>query len=63
MPLPTVQARERPGSGSRELTIPAEYRDEFDVQQGDVFQVEANEDENGDLVIKYTRVYTQPSEE
>jgi len=60
MTHPTVNARERPGSGSHELTIPANYRDEHDVNKGDVFRVEAEENNDGELVLTYTRVYEQP---
>ena len=62
MPHPTVKARERPGSGSRELTIPADYRDEYDVNKGDVFRVEAEETSDGELKLTYTRVYKQPQD-
>lgn len=62
MTHPTVKARERPGSGSHELTIPADYRDEYDVNKGDVFRVEAKETSDGTLKLTYTRVYQQPQD-
>jgi len=62
MTHPTVKARERPGSGSRELTIPADYRDGYDVNKGDVFRVEAEENDDGELKLTYTRVYKQPQD-
>lgn len=62
MTAPTVKARERPGSGSHELTIPAEYRDEYDVQPGDVFSVQVDENDDGEIELTYTRVFKQPSD-
>ena len=60
MTVPTVKARERHGSSSYELTIPAEYKDKFDVAKGDVFEATAEENDDGELVLTYKRVYKQP---
>lgn len=53
----TVKARERHGSPSLDLTIPADVVREEDVSQGDVFEFtfESKEDE---LVLTYRRVYS-----
>lgn len=58
----TVKARGRQQSPSLDLTVLASIRDEHDVDAGDVFRVETEEDAQGRLVIKYTRVYAQADE-
>jgi len=60
MALPTVKAREHHGATSLDLTLPAEVRREYDIEVGDIFQVEAEENDEGELILKYTRVYEQP---
>lgn len=52
----TVKARERHGSPSLDLTIPAEVVREQDVNAGDVFEI-TFESDNDDLVLTYKRVY------
>lgn len=62
MPVDTVKAREHPGSSSFDLTIPAEIVDEYNLQAGDVFQVVAEETDDGKLQLNYKRVFEQPDE-
>lgn len=62
MPVNTVKAREHPGSSSFDLTIPAQIVKEYDLQSGDVFQVVAEEPEDGELELRYKRVFKQPDE-
>lgn len=64
MPIDTVKAREHHGSSSYDLTIPAEVVKEYDLRIGDVFQVTAEcEEEDGEVVITYKRVFEQPDSE
>lgn len=51
----TVKARGRHGTESLDLTIPAEYKREHGINEGDVFLVKI--DNNGDLVISYERIH------
>lgn len=60
MAHPTVKAREHHGASSLDLTIPAELKEEYDIAVGDVFQIETEENDESELVLKYTRVYEQP---
>jgi AbrB family looped-hinge helix DNA binding protein len=58
-----VKARVHHGSESLDLTIPAELRRELGITPGDLFIVEAEEDESGSLVVEYERVHEAgPSE-
>ena len=58
----TVKARGRQQSPSLDLTVLSSIRDEYEVNAGDVFRVETEEDSRGRLVIKYTRVFAQADE-
>ena len=51
----TVKARVHHGADSLDLTIPADIVREFDVNSGDIFEV--NVSENDSLEITYERVY------
>ena len=44
MTKPTVKARERYGSNSLDLTLPASIIKEFSLNKGDIYKVEAIED-------------------
>ncbi len=60
MPEPfTVKARGRQGTASLDLTIPAEYSREHGINEGDVFLVEVNEED--ELVISYERIHEAES--
>ena len=50
-----VKARRHYGSESLNLTIPAEVRRELDINVGDVFVVE-HEQEGDTLILKYRRI-------
>lgn len=52
----TVKAREHHGARSLDLTLPADVRERFDVEPGDIFTVEV-EESDGQLAVTYTRVY------
>lgn len=51
-----IKARERHGTSSLDLTLPAKIRKKNNIKKGDVFKVETNE-ENGNFQIVYTLVY------
>ena len=53
----TVKVRGREGTATMDLSIPASISREYDVEQGDVFTIESETDDNGQLVLIYTRVY------
>lgn len=53
----TVKARGREGTATMDLSIPAQVTREHDVEPGDVFAIDIETDERGQLVLKYTRVY------
>lgn len=52
----TVKARERHGSPSLDLTLPAEGVRDYDVNPGDVFEFKIRSDDDG-LTLTYRRVY------
>ncbi|WP_436935445.1 AbrB/MazE/SpoVT family DNA-binding domain-containing protein [Halovenus marina] len=52
----TVKAREHYGANSLDLTLPAEVVDEYDVNAGDIFEIEVASDDD-ELTLTYTRVY------
>lgn len=58
-----VKARVHHGSESLELTIPAELRRELGITPGDLFIVEAEENDSGNLVIEYERVHEAEPDE
>lgn len=41
-----------------DISIPASITRDHDVERGDVFSVETSSDDEGRLVIQYTRVYS-----
>jgi hypothetical protein len=51
-----VRARKHQGSSSLDLTVPSKVCGDYDVQQGDVFEVDALLD-HGDVRLVYKRVY------
>lgn len=51
-----VRARKHQGSSSLDLTIPSKICADHDVQQGDVFEVDAIAD-RGEVKLTYRRVY------
>jgi len=53
---PIVRARKHPGSNSLDITLPSKLCANYDIQPGDVFEVEAVLDRN-DVRITYRRVY------
>lgn len=53
----TVKVRGREGTATMDLSIPASISQKYDVEQGDVFTIDAETDEDGQLVLHYTRVY------
>ena len=52
----TLKARDHHGADSLDVTIPVDAVREFSINQGDVFEFEA-EEQDGDLILKYRRVY------
>ena len=52
----TVKARERHGSNSLDLTLPASIIKEFSLNKGDVYKVEVI-NENGEFKIVYTLIF------
>lgn len=53
----TVKARGREKNATMDLSLPAAVTRKFDVEPGDVFAVDAEPNETGQLVLTYTRVY------
>ena len=51
-----VKVRERQGTSSLELTIPAKIRNEYEISGGDLFKVEAFE-KKGSVKIVYSMIY------
>lgn len=51
----TVKARERHGTTSLDLTLPADLVKKCSINKGDIFQVES--DNEGNLKIIYTLVF------
>jgi len=56
MMAPTFKARDHYGADSLDITIPVEAVREHDINPGDVFELEYEEDD-GDVVLRYRRVY------
>lgn len=52
-----VKSRERQGTNSLDLTLPAEIKKEYSINGGDLFKVTVSENKEKELVIKYTLVY------
>lgn len=51
----TVKARVHHGADSLDLTIPVDVVREFNVNDGDIFEIDVSEDDS--LEITYERVY------
>lgn len=56
MTIHTVKARERHGSNSLDLTLPSRIIKEFSINKGDIFKVEAIE-EDDEFKLVYTLVF------
>ena len=52
----TLKARDHHGADSLDITIPVDAVREYDINQGDVFELET-EEQDGDVVLRYRRVY------
>lgn len=52
----TVKARKHHGSRSLDLTIPAEIRESYSVEAGDVFKIEVVGKDSQLVVISYRRM-------
>lgn len=52
----TVKARERQGTNSLDLTLPARIVKKFSLNKGDIYKVDAIEDD-GEFKIVYTLVF------
>jgi hypothetical protein len=52
----TVKARKHPGSNSLDLTVPSRICSDYDVQPGDIFEVDSVVD-RGEVKLMYKRVY------
>ncbi|MXV61601.1 hypothetical protein GS429_05880 [Natronorubrum sp. JWXQ-INN-674] len=53
----TVKVRGRKGTATMDISIPASVTREHDIERGDVFAIETEEDNKGRTVLKYTCVY------
>lgn len=51
-----IKARERTGTSSLDLTLPAKLKKKHDINKGDVFKVDTIDD-NGQLKIVYTLIF------
>lgn len=51
-----VKARERQGTSSLDLTLPADIKKEYNLSKGDVFKVEVKK-EDGKLKLIYSLIY------
>lgn len=47
----TVKARERQGTNSLDLTLPAELKKKYDLSKGDIFKIEVIQDDD---ILKIT---------
>ncbi len=56
MTKPTVKARERHGSTSLDLTLPSRIIKEFSLNKGDLYKVDAMNDD-GEFKIVYTLIF------
>lgn len=52
-----VKARKRQGTSSLDLTLPAQINKEKNITEGDIFKVDTNEDNEGNLQIIYTLIF------
>jgi hypothetical protein len=63
MPRHTVKARLRYGTRSLDLTIPVDIVKEMNINAGDIFLVEASENQKSQTVVTYTRIFKQTERE
>ncbi|WP_415379683.1 AbrB/MazE/SpoVT family DNA-binding domain-containing protein [Halosimplex sp. TS25] len=56
MPKKTVGVRGRDGTSTKDISIPAGIAREHDIEIGDEFAIDTARDENGRLVVRYTRL-------
>jgi len=54
----TVKARVHHGSDSLDLTLPTDFKREYSVNAGDIFEITALEDKEGNIEFRYKRVYS-----
>jgi len=54
----TVKARIHHGSDSLDLTLPTDFKREYSVNAGDIFEVRAVENQDGGIEFRYKRVYS-----
>lgn len=52
----TVAARGRDGTSTMDISIPAGIAREHEIEIGDEFAIDAATDEDGRLVLRYTRL-------
>ncbi|ERG94794.1 hypothetical protein [Haloquadratum walsbyi] len=52
----TLKTRDHHGADSLDIIIPVDAVREYDINQGDVFELEA-EEQDGDVILRYRRVY------
>lgn len=57
----TVKARQRYGSNSIDLTLPASIRKEYSINHGDIFKIIPVE-KNNVLTLKYKLIYHNDEE-
>ena len=57
----TVRARRRQGSSSLDLTVPSKVSKDYEIRQGDIFEIEAILDRS-DVKLTYKRVYRKRKE-
>jgi len=51
-----VKARSRQGTKSLDLTIPVKIATELNINEGDIFSIEATKNNEGKLIVIYTRI-------
>ena len=52
----TVKARQRQGTNSIDLTLPADIKKEYSISRGDIFKIDPVF-ENNTLKLEYTLIY------
>lgn len=58
----TVKARQRYGSNSIDLTLPASIRKEYSINHGDIFKI-IPKMEDGTLTLTYKLIYQNKEDE
>lgn len=58
----TVKARQRSGTKSIDLTLPASIRNEYSINPGDIFKI-IPDMENGTLTLTYKLIYQNNDDE